>query len=115
MQLADLQTSEQLIRELYIELRRKVNFWASITNQTAQARMGYVGQHLTSIVTGFPGGKSGARGRDLILPDDQHAEIKTCYRVDQLGSCQDCNAAIASIEQVCPACGSTSIKRNDDS
>ena len=115
MQLADLQTSERLIFDLYIDLRKRINFWASITHQTAQARMGYVGQHLTSIVTGFPGGKSGARGQDLILPNGQYAEIKTCYRVDQLGRCQDCNTAIASIEQECPACGSANIKRNDDS
>lgn len=49
--------------------------------------MGYVGQHLASIVTGYPGGKSGARGYDMIIDDAQYAEIKTCYRVDQLGKC----------------------------
>ena len=60
-----VETSERLIDELYIDLRRRINNWASITKQTAQARMGYVGQHLVSIVTGYPGGKSGARGKDL--------------------------------------------------
>lgn len=77
--------------------------------------MGYIGQHLTSIVTGYPGGKSGARGYDLILSDKEHAEIKTCYRVDQLGSCLDCNAAVSSIEVICSECNSKNIKRNDDS
>ena len=46
--------------------------------------MGYVGQHLVSVVTGYPGGKSGARGYDLVKDDERHGEIKTCYRVDQV-------------------------------
>lgn len=77
--------------------------------------MGYIGQHLTSVVTGFPGGRSGARGKDLLLPDDKYGEIKTCYRVDQLGSCSNCGHAVASIELVCPSCGSDVIDRKDDS
>jgi len=113
--LADLESSELLIRELYIDLRRTVNEWAAITQQTAQARMGYVGQHLVSVVTGYAGGKSGARGRDLILPAGDYAEIKTCYRVDQLGRCNNCGARIASIESNCPECDSTEIRRKDDS
>jgi predicted RNA-binding Zn-ribbon protein involved in translation (DUF1610 family) len=107
--------SERLISDLYIELRRKINKWASITHQTAQARMGYVGQHLVSVVTGFPGGRSGARGKDLLHGDGRFSEIKTCYRVDQLGKCNSCGTATASIEEVCPSCGETDIKRNDDS
>jgi hypothetical protein len=62
-QLGTVEASEQLIQELYIELKRKVNDWASVTHQTSQARMGYVGQHLVSVVTGYPGGRSGARER----------------------------------------------------
>lgn len=112
--LGDKDTSERLISELYIELRRRVNEWAAVTMQTAQARMGYVGQHLVSVVTGYPGGRSGARGYDLILPTG-YGEIKTCYRVDQLGKCIDCSAVVASIESECPACDSTNIRRNDDS
>jgi predicted RNA-binding Zn-ribbon protein involved in translation (DUF1610 family) len=77
--------------------------------------MGYIGQHLTSVVTGFPGGRSGARGHDLELPDDKYAEIKTCYRVDQLGACVTCGAAVSSVEFVCPRCGGTTISRKDDS
>lgn len=78
-----LKASEQLIRDLYINLRKNVNKWAEVTKQTPQARMGYVGQHLTSVVTGFPGGKSGARGYDLIIKRKPliYGEIKTCYRV----------------------------------
>lgn len=110
-----VKSSEALINDLYIELRRKINSWAGITHQTAQARMGYVGQHLVSIATGFPGGKSGARGKDLVISNTEHAEIKTCYRVDQLGKCNDCGAVLASIEAACSVCASENLKRNDDS
>lgn len=113
--LGTLDASETVLKELYIDLRSALRRWASITFQTPQARMGYIGQHLTSVVTGFPGGRSGARGKDLILPDGHHAEIKTCYRVDQLGKCLSCTAVVASIEIACPVCGSDRLKRNDDS
>ena len=113
--LGDLKSSERLIRDLYIDLRTKVNYWASKTKQTAQARMGYVGQHLVSVVTGYPGGKSGGRGKDLILDGNNYAEIKTCYRVDQLGKCLNCNAVVASIEPKCVHCNSENIKRKQDS
>ena len=115
VKLRDLKSSEKLISDLYMNLRKRINTWAAITHQTAQARMGYIGQHLTSVVSGFPGGKSGARGYDLVLPNGQYAEIKTCYRVDQLGYCNSCDARIASIEPECPRCKSNDIKRNDDS
>lgn len=115
-----IQLSEQLIKELYVDLRKKVNKWSEITKQTPQARMGYVGQHLASIVTGYPGGKSGARGYDMIIDDGdrnniQYAEIKTCYRVDQLGKCNVCKSVVSSLEKECSFCGSTNIRRNDDS
>jgi hypothetical protein len=113
--LGSLESSEQLIKELYVELREKITLWAAVTKQTAQARMGYIGQHLVSIVTGYPGGRSGARGKDLVLPNGEFAEIKTCYRVDQLGKCNACGAAVSSIELECQSCNSADIKRNDDS
>jgi hypothetical protein len=114
-ELGTLEASEQLIKDLYIDLRRKVNLWSLITHQTPQARMGYIGQHLVSVVTGFPGGKSGARGHDLVLPDKKYAEIKTCYRVDQLGKCCDCNTVVSSLESLCSGCQSDKLLRNDDS
>lgn len=113
--LGSLESSEELIRDLYIDLRRKVNYWSRITKQTAQARMGYIGQHLVSVATGFPGGRSGARGKDLVLQGAQFAEIKTCYRVDQLGKCSDCGTVVSSIELECSVCNSPHIQRNDDS
>lgn len=113
--LGTIEASEALIKDLYIDLRTKVNAWSEITKQTPQARMGYIGQHLVSVVTGYPGGKSGARGYDLVINNEKHGEIKTCYRVDQLGSCNTCSAVVSSLETECAACGSTSINRKDDS
>lgn len=109
------EASEALIFDLYIDLKKKVNMWSDITKQTAQARMGYIGQHLVSVVTGYPGGRSGARGKDLVISETEFGEIKTCYRVDQLGKCNQCGAAVSSIEPICPSCESNDIKRNDDS
>ena len=113
--LGTVEASEELIRDLYINLRNRVNAWSKITQQTPQARMGYIGQHLVSVVTGYPGGKSGARGYDLIMEDGGYGEIKTCYRVDQLGECKDCKAVVSSLETVCPLCDSPNIERKDDS
>ena len=113
--LGTLEASEALIKDLYIDLRTKVNEWSEITNQTPQARMGYVGQHLVSVVTGYPGGKSGARGYDLVMNDGAYGEIKTCYRVDQLGSCNKCGAVVSSLETHCATCSSIDINRKDDS
>ncbi len=48
--LGTIEASEALIKDLYIDLRAKVNAWSKITQQTPQARMGYVGQHLPKIV-----------------------------------------------------------------
>jgi hypothetical protein len=115
IELGTVAGSETLIRDLYIDLRKKINQWAELTKQTAQARMGYVGQHLVSVATGYHGGRSGARGHDLIIPEHGFGEIKTCYRVDQLGKCNACGKPVASIELECSYCDSQDIHRNDDS
>ena len=107
--------SEELLKDLYLNLRSNLLKWSKLTNQTPQARMGYVGQHLTSIVTGYAGGKSGARGRDLIINKDEFGEIKTCYRIDQLGVCISCQNQVASFELKCSICNSNKIDRKDDS
>lgn len=107
----------ELLTDLYVRLRRDLQRWASVTQQTPQPRMGYVGQHLVSVVTGHPGGRSGARGDDIKLPGGKVAEIKCCYRVDQLGQCRKCGTAVASIEKACPnvECGGAELERKDDS
>ncbi len=113
--LGTVEAAEGVLKDLYVDLRRKVRQWSEVTRQTPQARMGYVGQHLVSAVTGYPGGRSGARGHDLVLPNDAHAEIKTCSRVDQLGSCKTCGAAVSSVETGCAECEGVDIVRKDDS
>lgn len=113
--LGTIAASEALIKDLYIDLRIQVNKWAEITKQTPQARMGYIGQHLVSVVSGYAGGKSGARGRDLVISNTEYGEIKTCYKVDQLGKCKDCNEPVSILETECSSCGSQNIERKDDS
>lgn len=111
------QFAADLLTDLYVRLRRDLLRWAAVTHQTPQPRMGYVGQHLVSVVTGHPGGRSGARGDDIKLPGGKVAEIKCCYRVDQLGQCLTCGAGVASIERRCPNadCGGVDLERKDDS
>lgn len=46
-----IELANMLINDLYLDLRRKVNYWSDITKQTPQAKMGYIGQHLVSIVS----------------------------------------------------------------
>lgn len=113
--LGTIEATDALLRDLYIDLRAAVHRWSRVTHQTSQVRMGYVGQHLASVVTGYRGSHSGARGQDLILPDGMHAEVKTCSRVDQLGNCGACGLAIPSLSASCAACGSADIVRKDDS
>ena len=109
--------SEEMLHDLLIDLREKTWKWAKLTKQTPQAKMGYIGQHIVSIVTGYEGGRTGARGDDLVIPDEDTGEIKTCYRIDQLGKCKDCKASVSSWEEKCPneECNSTNIDRKDDS
>jgi len=114
-ELGTVEASEEIIRDLYLSLRTQLFKWSRVTMQTPQPKMGYIGQHLTSVVTGFPGGRSGARGKDLVLPNGMSAEIKTCYRVDQLGSCRSCGAVVAAVETCCAVCLSDDVKRKDDS
>jgi|LAHS01.1.fsa_nt_gb ribosomal protein L40E len=119
--LKDPNTCEALIRDLFLKLRKSVNFWASITDQTPQARMGYIGQHLVSAVTGYHGDKTGARGYDLLIKTDangdvvEYGEIKTCTKVDQLGTCANCGAHVSSTETECSKCHSKNLIRKDDS
>lgn len=101
----------QLISDLFIEPRIKAVNWSQITFQTPNMKVGYPGQHLVSLVTGVPGERTGARGNDLI----DGSEIKSCSRVDQADKCLDCGNSVLRIESECSDCGSTRIKRNNDS
>jgi len=114
IKLGDKASSEKLLKHLFVDLRKSLLKYAKITDQTNQARMGYVGQHLCSMVTGHKGGKSGARGPDLKI-GKHTGEIKTCMQVDQLGECKECKTKVASWERQCPNCQSKNIERKNDS
>lgn len=101
----------RFLSDLVLRPRRDLANWAEVTKQTPNVRIGYPAQHLASLVTGVEGARTAARGHDL----SDHSEVKSCSRLDQLDKCNDCRAAVARIESRCPSCGSTEIKRNNDS
>ena len=51
----------QFIEEIIVAPRCSLKKWATITNQTPAAKIGYIGKHLASLITGGPGTGSGAR------------------------------------------------------
>lgn len=101
----------QFLSDLVLRPRRDLMKWASVTKQTPNINIGYPAQHLASLVTGVEGARTAARGHDLC----DHSEVKSCSRVDQLDTCTNCRAAVARMETLCPSCGSSDIRRNNDS
>jgi|GEM_PF-5036510 len=101
----------ELIEDLFIQPRAALLRWARVTNQTAQARIAYPGQHLASLITGVPGAGTAARGDDLL----DGTEVKSCSRVDQLGECRDCDERVLPYLEECPQCGSTRVNRKENS
>ena len=75
----NLEKIENFINEIIIAPKHALKRWAVITNQTPAAKIGYIGQHLTSLITGVQGTGSGARGDDLA----DGSEVKSCNKVDQ--------------------------------
>ncbi len=104
---------EKLMGELVLQPRLKILEWSKITKQTPSIKIGYVGQHLASIVVGMPGQKTGARGNDIV----DGSEVKSCNRVDASDVCKNniCKTKISRFESVCPDCGSADIKRDKTS
>lgn len=107
----NIEKIKQFINELIITPKHTLTKWAKITNQTPAAKIGYIGQHLVSLISGVPGTGSGARGDDLA----DGSEVKSCNKVDQADKCRDCGARVLRFENTCSACGSTNIDRKDDS
>ncbi len=101
----------QLLDELVLTPRIKALEWSKLTKQTPNIKIGYPGQHLASLITGVEGTRTGARGDDLI----DGTEVKSCSRVDQLDTCNECKNKVLRSECICPHCGSGNIKRMDDS
>ena len=107
----NLEKIKQFINEIIIVPKHALTRWAMVTNQTPAAKIGYIGQHLTSLITGVPGTGSGARGDDLA----DGSEVKSCNKVDQADKCKDCGARVLRLETKCSVCGSENINRKDDS
>ena len=101
----------KLLHELVLTPRLRALEWSKITKQTPNMKIGYPGQHLASLITGVEGARTGARGDDLV----DGTEVKSCSRVDQLDTCKQCGNKVLRIENTCPHCESSEIKRMDDS
>jgi len=101
----------QFLEEVVIYQKQTLNKWAVITAQTPAAKIGYVGQHLASLITGVQGTRSGARGDDMA----DGTEVKSCNKIDQADKCKDCKGRVLRTQTVCPNCGSTRIERKEDS
>ena len=99
------------ISEVILEPRKRMLKWSAITSQTPNLKIGYLGQHLASLILGMKGTGTGARGDDIV----DGTEVKSCSRIDQLDKCKDCKGNVLRSQTVCPKCGSSNIKRNDDS
>lgn len=107
----NLEQIYHFIEEIIVSPKQSLKKWATITNQTPAAKIGYIGQHLASLITGVQGTGSGARGDDL----SDGSEVKSCNKIDQVDKCTNCGARVMRFEDVCPECGSTKINRKDDS
>lgn len=111
----EIASSEDMIRkligDLYVLPRAHLLRWSQVTNQTAQVRIAYPGQHLASLVTGVRGSGTAARGEDLI----DGSEVKSCSRTDQLGECKKCGARVLPSHESCVLCESDKINRKQDS
>ena len=107
----NLDRVKQFLKEIIVEPKKLLKNWSAITNQTPAAKIGYVGQHLTSLITGVKGTGSGARGDDLA----DGSEVKSCNKVDQVDKCKSCGARVFRYETKCSNCDSDKIDRKDDS
>ena len=102
---------KEFIQDVIVSPRKTMKNWSITTNQTPAVKLGYVGQHLASLITGVRGTGSGARGDDLI----DGSEVKSCNKIDQVDTCKDCGSHVMRYETECPQCGSSKITRKKDS
>lgn len=107
----NLNKINDFISDMLISPRKNAHKWSVLTNQTPNLKMGYPGQHLASLITGMKGTATGARGNDIV----DGTEVKSCSKVDQSDKCNDCKTTVLRSDKVCPNCGSSNIKRNNDS
>lgn len=100
------------IMDLFINHRKKMHERCELTEQTAHIKIGYVGQHLASVLLNTKGCKTAARGDDCM----DKSEVKSCSRVDQSDKCNRCSINLSKFDKVCQMCRKgDKIKRNNDS
>ena len=103
---------KKCISDLFITPRKTMYEWSMLTEQTSHIKIGYVGQHLASVLLNTKGCKTAARGEDCM----DKSEVKSCSRVDQSDKCNRCNINLTKFDAVCQECGKNDkIKRNNDS
>ncbi|MDE7463060.1 MAG: MamI family restriction endonuclease [Muribaculaceae bacterium] len=107
----NLNKIKDFIQEIIINPRHTLKKWSELTRQTPSIKLGYIGQHLASLITGIQGSGSGARGDDLC----DGTEVKSCNKIDQLDKCKDCGSRVLRYEERCLSCGSSNIDRRNDS
>jgi len=107
----NLNKIKQFINDIIISPKQSLKYWSEITKQTPAAKLGYIGQHLASLITGVQGTGSGARGDDLC----DKSEVKSCNKIDQADKCKDCKERVLRYENQCSNCGSERIERKEDS
>lgn len=99
------------INDIIVNPKQTLHKWSEITRQTPSFKLGYIGQHLASLITGVQGSGSGARGDDLC----DGTEVKSCNKIDQLDKCKECGGRVLRYENKCSYCGSDKIDRRNDS
>jgi hypothetical protein len=78
---------EVFFRESMVEFYRGIEHFCDITSSTKNMTFANLAQHLVSLVTGFPGSGSNARGMDLVVNGgDGEVKLATGYRGDDIGS-----------------------------
>lgn len=105
------QKIQEFIRKIIIHPRSEVRKWSEITRQTPSFKIGYIGQHLASLISGVQGSGSAARGDDLM----DGTEVKSCNKIDQLDKCKNCGEPVLRYENKCRNCNSQNICRKQDS
>ncbi len=107
----NLDLINEFLDEIVVRPKSVLRKWAGITKQTPAVKLGYIGQHLASLITGVPGTGTGARGDDLA----DGSEVKSCNKIDQADKCKDCGGRVMRLEEHCSNCGSENIERKKDS
>lgn len=107
----NLNKIKDFIQDIILNPKKTLKKWSEVTRQTPSFKLGYLGQHMASLITGVKGSGSGARGDDLC----DGTEVKSCNKIDQLDKCKDCGGRVLRYDTTCPQCGSEKINRKNDS